>query len=174
MATEIAEATREQPGPNGNDAWYRSTWLQVYRYVYARVQNREEAEDVTQETYSRVLGRGEAAPAQSQYLFTTALNLIRDRWRRRQRRGDTLSLDEALLMRSEQEDDAVSKAWVRSLMDRLPEEYRTALDLHIVQGYSRAEVAEYMGKTEPAVRGLLYRALQSLRGLMREETGKER
>lgn len=154
--------------------WYRSTWLQVYRFAYARVQNREEAEDLTQETYTKLLGRGQSGPPSPQLLFTTTLNLIRDRWRRRQSRGTTLSLEEALLTASGPEEETLSRALVGSLMDRLPPEYRTVLDLHIVQGYSRVETARRMGKTEPAVRGLLYRALKSLRELMRQQLEEER
>lgn len=154
--------------------WYRSTWLQVYRFAYARVQNREEAEDLTQETYSKLLSRGQSGPPSPQLLFTTTLNLIRDRWRRRQSRGVTLPLEEALLTGPDQAEEAVSRALIQSLMDQLPPEYQTVLRLHIVQGYSRAETARQMAKSEAAVRGLLYRALKSLRELMRQQLEEER
>lgn len=57
-------ANAGSPCPAGEDAirrWYDATWPWLYRFVYARVQNREEAEDVTQETVLRVLRGGRAA-----------------------------------------------------------------------------------------------------------------
>ncbi len=176
MAVDTARAAPEGAREAAKtETWYRSTWNQLYRFVYARVQNREEAEDLTQETYSKLLARGESGPPTPQYLYTTVLNLIRDRWRRKQTRGATVPLDEALLVRAGHEEDAaVSRAWVRSLMDRLPADYRTVLELRIVQGYSRTEVARRMGKSETVVRGLQYRALQALREMMRDEIGEGR
>ncbi|ADU52036.1 RNA polymerase, sigma-24 subunit, ECF subfamily [Thermaerobacter marianensis DSM 12885] len=57
-------ANAGSPPASGEDAvrqWYDATWPWLYRFVYARVQNREEAEDVTQETVLRVLRGGRAA-----------------------------------------------------------------------------------------------------------------
>ncbi|QIA27737.1 sigma-70 family RNA polymerase sigma factor [Thermaerobacter sp. PB12/4term] len=57
-------ANAGSPPAAGEDAvrrWYDATWPWLYRFVYARVQNREEAEDVTQETVLRVLRGGRAA-----------------------------------------------------------------------------------------------------------------
>lgn len=58
-------------------------------------------------------------------------------------------------------------------MSQLPEQYRQVLELRIVEGYSRQEVAERMGRSEDAIRGLQYRALQTLRDLIHaaEENG---
>jgi RNA polymerase sigma-70 factor (ECF subfamily) len=86
----------------------------------------------------------------------------------------TLPLDEALLVGADQADEAVSRALVRSLMVQLPPEYQTVLDLHIVQGYSRAETGRRMDKSEAAVRGLLYRGLKALRELMRQQLEEAR
>lgn len=155
-----------------SETWLRESWRQLYRFLYIRVQNREEAEDLAQETFSKALAHG-GAPSQ-EYLFTTALNLIRDRWRRKQTRGTTLALDEAILLQPDQQDEAVRKAWIQSLMARLPANYRLVLDLRIVQGYSRAEVAARMGRSEQAVANLQYRAVQALRDMMREQLKEER
>jgi RNA polymerase sigma-70 factor (ECF subfamily) len=148
--------------------WCDNSWPDVYRYVYYRVQNREEAEDVTQETYARALkkfaSRGKL-PSQG-YLKTIALNLIRDRWRRQQVQGVTVSLEDVFLLRESDEEAAVNRNVIRILMEQLSEEQRTVLQLRIIEGYSRAETALRMGKSEDAVRGLQYRAVQALRSLM--------
>lgn len=40
------------------DSWYQQTVSKLYRFTYSLLQNREEAEDITQETYFRCLRKG--------------------------------------------------------------------------------------------------------------------
>lgn len=51
---------------------------------------------------------------------------------------------------------------------RLPEDQRRVVELHHLKGLPVAEVAEQMGRTRPAVVGLLFRGLKKLRELLRE------
>jgi RNA polymerase sigma-70 factor (ECF subfamily) len=52
---------------------------------------------------------------------------------------------------------------------RLPEDYRIVVELHHLKGLPVAEVARQMGRTRPAVVGLLYRGLKQLREMLREQ-----
>ncbi|CAA7600567.1 RNA polymerase sigma factor, region 2 [Acididesulfobacillus acetoxydans] len=65
------------------ETWYNQSVTRLYRFVYGRVQNRAEAEDITQEAYVRCLkmykGRNSLPPYA--YLRQTAQNLIYDRYR---------------------------------------------------------------------------------------------
>ncbi len=177
------------------------TWMRLYRFIYSRVQNREEAEDLTQEAYAHVYGAkvgqaggtgdggdagatgGQTAPANvgsDPYLRTVALNLIRDRWRRQRTHGVQIPLEEDLLegqagtIGDFEEDGAVQRAWLQELLGRLPDDYRTVLRLRIVEGFSRAETARRMARTPAAIRGLQFRAVQALRDLMVESTKEEK
>lgn len=157
---------------------HQQAWLQLYRYVYARVQNRQEAEDLTQEAYLRAIARGRTPEGQSpggpgdspsrSYLQMVALNLIRDRWRRHRAHGVEVPLEEAFLGRPDVADDAVHRAWVSGLLAQLPEDQRAVLELRILAGCSRAATARRLGRTEASIRGLQYRAVQTLRRLMLE------
>jgi RNA polymerase sigma-70 factor (ECF subfamily) len=51
---------------------------------------------------------------------------------------------------------------------RLPDDQRTAVELHHLRDGSVAEIASVMGRTEAAVAGLLRRGLKRLRELMQE------
>jgi RNA polymerase sigma-70 factor (ECF subfamily) len=52
---------------------------------------------------------------------------------------------------------------------RLPEDQRTAVELHYLQDCTVAEVAEHLGRTERAAAGLLRRGLKKLRELLHDE-----
>ena len=53
-------------------------------------------------------------------------------------------------------------------LSRLPENQRRAVELHYLKGLTVAEVAEQIGRTRPAVVGLLFRGLNQLRELLRD------
>jgi RNA polymerase sigma-70 factor (ECF subfamily) len=55
----------------------------------------------------------------------------------------------------------------------LPEDQRTAVELHHLEGWSLAEVAEHMQRSKQAVAGLLFRALKRLRELLSVENEGE-
>src|SRR5690606_15290993 len=75
----------------------RKTWEPLYRFIYYKVQNREEAQEITQETYIKAIpyfrkGRIDSDKYMG-FLKTVALNLIRDSWRKAQRRGTTIEFE---------------------------------------------------------------------------------
>jgi RNA polymerase sigma-70 factor (ECF subfamily) len=51
---------------------------------------------------------------------------------------------------------------------RLPTDQRLVVELHHLKGYQVAEIAEQLGRTKPAVMGLLFRGLKKLRELLQE------
>jgi RNA polymerase sigma-70 factor, ECF subfamily len=57
-----------------------------------------------------------------------------------------------------------------SALAQLPEEQRTAVELHHLQDAALAEIAEAMARTEASVAGLLRRGLKRLRELLKEDT----
>src|SRR5713101_4884564 len=66
------------------EAVYRETAVMVYRFVYARVGNRPDAEDLTTQVYMRALPRLRLPAAIQEirsYLFATARTVLADHWR---------------------------------------------------------------------------------------------
>ena len=153
--------------------WYQQTVSKLYSFTYALLQNREEAEDITQETYFRCLRKDSKSFPPYPYLKKVARNLIYDRYRHWQKSGSQMedhTLSEDV---SASEEDWVTRSLVQELMNQLPEQYKQVLELRIIEGYSRKETAERMERSEDAIRGLQYRALQALRDLFHvtEENG---
>ena len=78
------------------DELYRLHAAEVFRYAYAVLGNRADAEDVTQTTFVnalRALERGERPRKPTNWLITIAHNLIRQRFRQQQTRPLEVELD---------------------------------------------------------------------------------
>jgi RNA polymerase sigma-70 factor (ECF subfamily) len=154
-----------------------SMWEPLYRFIYYRVQNREEAEDITQETFVRFLANWQEQPAARgnlpAFLKTISLNLMRDRWRQKQRRGkeiDILKIDPAEIAAIDEQKIIIDRMQVENALTQLSPEQREILNLRIIKGHSVAETANLMGKTEAAVRTAQYRALKVLAQIIAEES----
>ena len=147
--------------------WYKQTMPKLYRFIYYKLQNHEETEDITQETYARCLrsSQDKTNLPPYPYLKEAAQNLIYDRFRRLKVHSFVL-FDQELTDEKLPEEVVTTQNFVQELLNMLPVEYQMVLQLRIVEGYSRKETAQRMGRSEDAVRGLQYRAIQTLRDLM--------
>jgi RNA polymerase sigma-70 factor (ECF subfamily) len=117
-----------------------STWEPLYRFIYRKVQNREEAEDITQEAYVRALSKVQGGDTRVDkyisYLKVISLNILRDRWRRKKRRGITINLDDVKPMEAAFEDTAALVAqrdFIKSALNKLNEEQRNVIELRILK-----------------------------------------
>lgn len=119
----------------------------------------------------------------STWLYTIALNLARDRLRRRARRPETLSLEanddadlgdfeETLVDPKEPPDQAlVNQEWWGSLeraVAELPESLRQAVVLFAGEDQSHAQIASETGCTPKAVELRLYHARKLLRRIVKK------
>lgn len=146
-----------------------STWKEIYRFVYYKVQNREEAEDITQETYARALSYLNKSDSKvsdyTNYLKTISINIIRDKWRAKMRRGDRINIEELhpeIMATKDFSDDIGEQEELREAMQQLTKDQQTVIALRIIKGYSSAETAKMMKKKEATVRVMQYRALKAL------------
>lgn len=147
----------------------RSTWGPVYRFIYYKVQNREEAEEIVQEAYMKAIPYLEKGRVDSDkiigFLKTVALNVLRDRWRMKKRRGTTADIEAIDPSESSIEDptdSSVDRMLIEKALNELNEETRTIIELRILKGYSTAETARLLNKTEGNIRVIQHRALQLL------------
>ncbi|ROR28335.1 RNA polymerase sigma-70 factor (ECF subfamily) [Mobilisporobacter senegalensis] len=146
-----------------------ATWKDIYRFIYYKVQNKEEAEDITQETYAKALPYLQDEKISMDkcrsFLKTIALNIIRDNWRKSKRQGIMMNIDDVEPGKLGEDDFADAYAireWTENALKTLNDEQRTIIELRILRGYSVEETAKYMNKSEGNIRVIQYRALQSL------------
>jgi RNA polymerase sigma-70 factor (ECF subfamily) len=153
------------------------TWEVLYRFVYFKVQNREEAEDITQETYFKALSYMKKNTVKADklinFLKTVSLNVLRDKWRSNKRTGGlVINIEHINPEETAVEDpteDFVQREIVQNALKLLKEEQSLVIDLRIIKGYSVAETAKQMNKTESNVRVLQYRALQKLSAILKND-----
>lgn len=152
----------------------------LYRYLVRSLQNEEEASDLAQETFVRVYrNRDRFDPRQkfSTWLYAIASNLVRDRYRWRNRHPQVsldASKDESgtgLLdhlsdntgMPGESIEAEERAETVRQAVAALPEELRQPLILAEWEEMSQAEIATILNCTVKAVETRIYRARNKLR-----------
>jgi RNA polymerase sigma-70 factor (ECF subfamily) len=157
----------EPPVPQGVRALYEQHVTPIYRFIYAKVGNREEAEDLTSQVFVKALrGIDAARDAQSiqSWLFQVARTTVADHWREFYRLR-TDSLDDLLQAGWEataREAPAASDAEERvgRILNRLPPRYREVLTCRFLLNYSVRETAEHLHLSEANVKVLQFRALK--------------
>lgn len=156
------------------------TWRELYSFIYYKVQNREEAEDITQETYVKAISflhRNDVDILECKsYLKTIAMNIIRDLWRAKKRRGSSVNLEDVNPEKIVLEDFTNSlsdRDQIEGAMSRLTTEQQTVIELRIIKGYTVAEAARLMQKKEGAIRALQLRAMKALSRMLVTEQDKE-
>ncbi|MEZ4709723.1 MAG: sigma-70 family RNA polymerase sigma factor [Caldilineaceae bacterium] len=165
----ILQAQRE---PAAFGVLYERYVDRVYAYIFHRVGNPHDAEDLTARTFYRALSRlhtyeDRGAPF-SAWLFRIAHNLVAN-WHRDRSRRSFLSLDrlwshsraeetpEVQIEQSEKHD----ALW--DAIERLPEERRDLLLYKFSSRLSNVEIGELMNKSESAIKSLYFRTLAALR-----------
>lgn len=173
----MPESKKLQQENNGNplsiEEICTSTWEAVYRYIYYKVQNREEAEDITQETYVKAIAylqKGQINPDKYiGFLKTVALNVLRDLWRKKKRRGHTVDIDLYHPIAPDTPDPSeasTQRMLIENALIQLTPEQRTVIELRILKGYSVAETAKIMNKKDVTIRVMQHRALQALAAIL--------
>ncbi len=145
------------------DAVYRDNVTWVYRLMYSKVGNQPDAEDLTAEVFMTALKPmrvSATVPEVRKYLKMTARTVLASYWRERMGREVT-TIEDDVPEAVEPEDivgDAPAK--VRSLLERLPDNYRRILELRFLQAFSVREAAHQMGVSVANAKVLQHRALR--------------
>jgi RNA polymerase sigma-70 factor, ECF subfamily len=164
------------------EALYRKYLKKVYTYIYYRVGNVDDAEDITESVFLHALihldryqDRGIPFSA---WLLRIAHNLVAN-WHRNASRRRLVSIDAAEPVHDasptpeEVAESMEETREIRALLQTLPMERQQALILRYAEGMKHKEIGEVMGKSAGAVKVLIHRSLISLhRGLCEKEDGR--
>ena len=156
---------------------YTFYFPRVYRYVAGRVRSTQDAEDVTEEVFLRLVAnlkrfewRGLPFGA---WVFRIARNEVVSHVRRQRRRGVPAQLSET--MPDERQDHVAAYELqatievVREATAKLPPAQRDVISLRFGAGLSVAETALALGKTQNNVKVLQHKAIAKLQGMVAEE-----
>ena len=148
------------------------------RFVRGRVSSREDAEDVIQEAYLRVLrySAEHVVASQERLLFSAAKNLAVDSRRRRSVRQRT-AIDYALLESFTQSWPAADEvvyasqrlSSVETAVAQLPPRCREVFWYHRVDGLSYSQVAAHLGISVSAVEKHMARACLLIDAMLNDD-----
>jgi RNA polymerase sigma-70 factor, ECF subfamily len=162
---------RAQHGDRGAlEELYLIHFDRIYSYLHVSVGNRHDAEDLTTQTFLKMLEsigrfRWQSAPF-SAWLFRIAHNLAMDHFRANRRWQPEEEVPEPDADESTSAEagalESIGRKSMLELIEDLSGEQQQVLTLKFFFNFSNAEAATILGKTEGAIKSLQHRALVSL------------
>lgn len=190
IATEPSDYEIVLRAQAGSEAAYRELLGRyqrpVFSLIYRMVRDREQAEDLAQETFVRVfnhIGRYDPQFKFSSWIFKIATNLTIDAMRKKD--VPTVSIDGSRYAQTSDEIEATTitvasddenpeelllarelGGEIERAIARLRPEYRSAILLRHVEGHAYEEIAEIMALPLGTVKTYIHRARNELRGML--------
>ena len=167
--TQFAGVERDAVNAQEFQTFYQENLGLIYRFVYSKVGNREEAEDLTSQIFVKAV-RGvdteRGALSIQKWLFQVARTTIADYWRSYYR-VSVSSLEELLeagwegpANEEQAEFNANPIERVQRILQALPEHYREVLHCRFLLNLSIRDTALRMGLSEANIKVLQFRALK--------------
>jgi RNA polymerase sigma-70 factor (ECF subfamily) len=162
---------RAQAGDSGAlEELYLLHFDRIFSYLHLSVGNRHDAEDLTTQTFLKMLEaikrfRWRSVPF-SAWLFRIAHNVAMDHFRATRRWEPREEVPEPEGPRSSSAEEeamqSIGRATMLELIEDLAPDQKQVLTLKFVFDFSNADAAAILGKTEGAIKSLQHRALASL------------
>ena len=151
----------------------------VFKLAFLITRDRQDAHDVTQETFVRLVKRIDQYDASrgsfETWLSAVTVNLSRDYLRRRKRLPIPWDLEQGFRMVdpvAQPEEVSLHKEWQRAIwaaINGLGEKHRTVIILHYYLGYSCAEIGQMLSCAE----GTVYSRLHYARRMLENKLGQQ-
>ena len=148
----------------------------IYRFVFFKVGNKEEAEDITSSVFIKCwsqvcegkLNDSHEYKSLKAFLYKIARNTVIDYYRQNKPEVDLETATEIPNQQDlvKQTDLNFDFALVQEKLLELKTEYRGIIVMHYINQLSIAEIAKIMDKTKGNVRVTLFRALNALREII--------
>ncbi len=157
---------------------YRRHFRRVYSLALRMTGKPEEAEDMTQETFTHLykkIGSFRGESAFTTWLHRMTVNQVLMHFRKRKSRPE-FTMDEEqtpiqIVQGTENQNrmPIVDKIILENAISKLPPGYRNVFVLHDVEGHEHGEVAKMLGISEGTSKSQLHKARLKLRGLIRQQ-----
>ena len=152
---------------------YEEYFDKIARYIFFRISNQQEAENLASETFLKALKSldsfQERGIPMTAWLFKIAHNLVVDYIRKMDKRK-TVPIDSVVLRDDNDPADIAEKSIeferVNNAMKQLTSEQREVINLRFFGGLKSREVGNILEKSDGAVREMQRVALEKLRGIM--------
>lgn len=146
----------------------------IFRHCYFRISDRELAQDLMQETFTRtweyMVEKGSIDNIRA-FLYRTANNLIIDHFRKKKEVSLEQKMEEGFQPVAPYAGikESIDAGGVLDLLSRLTLEYREIIIMRYIDEMSPKEIAEVLGESANVVSVRLNRATQKLRTFLPKE-----
>lgn len=173
---ELVELAKENKVAFG--VLYERYVEKIYKYIYYRTGNHQDAEDLCEAVFFRAMGHIETytdrgLPFQA-WLYRIAHNLVAN-WHRDKGRRKVIPLEDFVNSGLDFDapdsgaEDREEKRMLLKALERLPEERQQLLMLKFISGMSNADIGQVLERTEGAIKSLYHRTLLALREDMEQQ-----
>lgn len=143
---------------------YAVEYAGVATYAWQLLRDRELADEVAQEAFTRLFSRWMTVQEPRRYLYRITTNLISDSWSRKLRRRELLNQMESDAASSRPPADLAAALAVRTAVRSLPARLRPVVLLHYYADLSVADVALALRRPAGTVKRQLSEARDVLAG----------
>ncbi len=161
----------KQGDENAVNDFVKQYYNEVYKYCYYRLADKNQAEDITQETFvnlfkqfSSYIHKGKA----KNYLYVIAGNLCKNEYKKR-KEVSAIQIEDTIAYAKEGQKEIVLKLYIEQEMSGLPEEFREVILLYYFQNLKIREISEILGISISLVK---YRLSESKK-LLKQSLDKE-
>ena len=148
---------------------YVETKTAVYAYALSILKNKENAEDVLQETYITIWEKIDTYRSSGKplaWILTITKNLALMKFRKEKKNVD-IDLYKDIL--SKESDNTIDKLFLSKLFEELSDDEREIVILHAVSGFKHREIARIMNISIGTVLSKYKRTIEKLKRLAKEE-----
>ena len=152
------------------DIFVHKYYSDILSYCSYHCDNKEEAKDLTQETFLHFFDGFEAYTHRNKaknFLYTLAGNLCKNYYKSARARPTEVLEENSLSVNFE--DETVLQVAIRMCLDRLPEELREVIILYYYQNLKQTEIADVLGIGLPLVKYRIKKAKAQMEKMLRSE-----
>lgn len=159
---------------------YELYFEKIYAYIYYKTFNRQVAEDLTSETFFKILRNLDKYTYKencsfSAWVFKIAQNVVNDYYRSKK---DHLNIENIIYtpdLRTPEEEliDKFEKKSLKEAISKLTKDQQEVVILRYGADLKLNEIAKIKNKSDVAIRALFFRAIHSLREMLLKEVRED-